>query len=66
MLIAGLYASTRRAYLAELSDRTQRLEREHDQTSALAAAVERAVVLADESRLITPGTPPPDGPGQPD
>jgi DNA-binding NarL/FixJ family response regulator len=26
----------------------------------------QAVVLAYESRLITPGTPPPDGPGQPD
>ena len=25
----------------------------------------QAVVLAYESRLITPGTPPPDGPGQP-
>jgi hypothetical protein len=34
VLIAGLYASTRRAYLAELRDRAQRLEREHDQTSA--------------------------------
>jgi hypothetical protein len=26
----------------------------------------QAVVLAYESRLITPGTPPPDGTGQPD
>ena len=38
--------STHRAYLAELSDRAQRLEREHDQTSALAAAVERARIAA--------------------
>ena len=47
VLIAGLYASTRRAYLAELRDRTQRLEREHDQTSALAAAVERARIARE-------------------
>jgi signal transduction histidine kinase len=47
VLVAGLYVSTRRAYLAELSDRAQRLEREHDQTSALAAAVERARIARD-------------------
>jgi signal transduction histidine kinase len=47
VLIAGLYVSTRRAYLAELRDRAQRLEREHDQTSALAAAVERARIARD-------------------
>jgi signal transduction histidine kinase len=47
VLIAGLYASTRRAYLAELRDRTERLEREHDQTSALAAAVERARIARE-------------------
>jgi signal transduction histidine kinase len=47
VLVAGLYASTRRAYLAELSDRAQRLEREHDQTSALAAAVERARIARE-------------------
>jgi hypothetical protein len=34
VLIAGLYVSTRRACLAELRDRAQRLEREHDQTTA--------------------------------
>ena len=38
---------TRRAHLAELRDRTQRLEREHDQTSALAAAVERARIARE-------------------
>ncbi|HEX2821564.1 MAG TPA: sensor histidine kinase [Streptosporangiaceae bacterium] len=47
VLVAGLYVSTRRAYLAELRDRTQRLEREHDQTSALAAAVERARIARE-------------------
>jgi len=47
VLIAGLYASTRRAYLAELRDRAQRLEREHDQASALAAAVERARIARE-------------------
>jgi signal transduction histidine kinase len=45
--VAGLYVSTRRAYLAELRDRAQRLEREHDQTSALAAAVERARIARE-------------------
>src|SRR5215468_5232712 len=34
----GLYAATRRAYLAELHDRADRLERERDQQGALAAA----------------------------
>ena len=47
VLIAGLYASTRRAYLAELRDRAQRLERERDQASALAAAVERARIARE-------------------
>jgi ABC-type multidrug transport system ATPase subunit len=47
VLVAGLYVSTRRAYLAELRDRAQRLEREHDQTSALAAAMERARIARE-------------------
>jgi signal transduction histidine kinase len=47
VLVGGLYVSTRRAYLAELRDRAQRLEREHDQTSALAAAVERARIARE-------------------
>ena len=47
VLIGGLYASTRRAYLAELRDRAERLEREHDQTSALATAVERARIARE-------------------
>jgi signal transduction histidine kinase len=47
VVVAGLYTNTRRAYLAELRDRAQRLEREHDQTSALAAAVERARIARE-------------------
>jgi signal transduction histidine kinase len=47
IVVTGLYVSTRRAYLAELRDRAQRLEREHDQTSALAAAVERARIARE-------------------
>jgi signal transduction histidine kinase len=47
ILIVGLYMSTRRAYLAELRDRAQRLERERDQSSALAAAVERARIARE-------------------
>ena len=53
VLVAGLYINTRRAYLAELRDRTQRLEREHDQTSALAAAVERARIARELEGLFT-------------
>ena len=47
IVVAGLYTSTRRAYLAELRDRAERLEREHDQASALATAVERARIARD-------------------
>jgi signal transduction histidine kinase len=47
VLIVGLYVGTRRAYLAELRDRAQRLERERDQNSALAAAVERARIARE-------------------
>jgi signal transduction histidine kinase len=47
VLAAGLYAGTRRAYLAELRDRARRLERERDQNSALAAAVERARIARE-------------------
>ena len=47
VVVAGLYTNTRRAYLVELRDRAQRLEREHDQTSALAAAVERARIARE-------------------
>ena len=47
VLAAGLYVNTRRAYLAELRDRSRRLERERDQNSALAAAVERARIARE-------------------
>ena len=47
VLLVGLYVGTRRAYLAELRDRAQRLERERDQNSALAAAVERARIARE-------------------
>lgn len=48
--VAGLYVSTRRAYLAELRDRAQRLEREHDQTSAWP---QRWSELASPGRCMT-------------
>ncbi len=47
VLLVGLYVGTRRAYLAALRDRAQRLERERDQTSALAAAEERARIARE-------------------
>ncbi len=47
VLLVGLYAGTRRAYLAELRDRAQRLERERDTSSALAAAEERARIARE-------------------
>ena len=43
----GLYSATRRAYLAELHDRADRLERERDQQGALAAAAERARIARE-------------------
>ena len=47
VLVVGLYVGTRRAYLAALRDRARRLERERDQTSALAAAAERARIARE-------------------
>ncbi|MGP7997318.1 MAG: sensor histidine kinase [Streptosporangiaceae bacterium] len=47
VLLVGLYVGTRRAYLAELRDRAQRLERERDASSALAAAQERARIARE-------------------
>ena len=47
VVIVGLYAGTRRAYLAALRDRARRLERERDQSSALAAAQERARIARE-------------------
>ncbi|HEY2314861.1 MAG TPA: histidine kinase dimerization/phosphoacceptor domain-containing protein [Streptosporangiaceae bacterium] len=43
----GLYIGTRRAYLAALRDRARRLEIERDQSSALAAAEERALIARE-------------------
>ena len=47
VLIVGLYVGTRRAYLAALRDRARRLEIERDQSSALAAAEERARIARE-------------------
>jgi signal transduction histidine kinase len=47
VVVAGLYAGTRRAYLAELRDRARRFERERDQASALAAAEERTRIARE-------------------
>lgn len=46
-LLVGRYVHTRRAYLGELSDRARRLEREREQTRALAAAEERARIARE-------------------
>lgn len=48
----GLYAATRRAYLAELHDRAERLERERDQQGALAAAAERARISREMHDVV--------------
>ncbi len=47
VLVAGLYVGTRRAYLAALRDRARQLERERDQSSALAAVEERARIARE-------------------
>ncbi len=46
-VVAGLYVGIRRAYLDALRDRSRRLERERDQSSALAAAEERARIARE-------------------
>jgi signal transduction histidine kinase len=48
----GLYSDTRRAYLAELHDRADRLERERDQQGALAAAAERARIAREMHDVV--------------
>lgn len=48
----GLYAATRRAYLAELQDRALRLEHERDQQGALAAAAERARIAREMHDIV--------------
>jgi len=48
----GLYSATRRAYLAGLTDRAERLERERDQQVALAAADERARIAREMHDIV--------------
>ena len=48
----GLYRATRHAYLAELQDRAERLERERDQQGALAAAAERARIAREMHDIV--------------
>jgi len=48
----GLYSAARRAYLAELHDRAERLEREKDQQAALAAAAERARIAREMHDIV--------------
>ena len=48
----GLYSATRRAYLKELHDRAERLERERDQQKELAAAAERARITREMHDIV--------------
>jgi signal transduction histidine kinase len=48
----GLYYAARRAYLAELHDRAERLELERDQQAALAAAAERARIAREMHDIV--------------
>lgn len=48
----GLYSGTRRAYLAELRGRADRLERERDQQGALAAAAERSRIAREMHDVV--------------
>jgi signal transduction histidine kinase len=48
----GLYSATRRAYLAELHERADRLERERDQQAALAAAAERTRIAREMHDVV--------------
>jgi signal transduction histidine kinase len=48
----GLYSATRRAWLAELQDRAQRLERERDQQGEIAAAAERARIAREMHDIV--------------
>jgi signal transduction histidine kinase len=48
----GLYSAARRAYLAELHDRAERLERERDQHAALAAAAERTRIAREMHDIV--------------
>ena len=48
----GYYARTRRAYLAGLVDRAERLERERDQQAQLAAAAERVRIAREVHDIV--------------
>ncbi|MGH3245638.1 MAG: sensor histidine kinase [Trebonia sp.] len=48
----GLYTGTRHAYLGELRDRADRLERERDQQAALAVAAERARIAREMHDIV--------------
>ncbi|ABW12592.1 integral membrane sensor signal transduction histidine kinase [Parafrankia sp. EAN1pec] len=48
----GLYSAVRRAYVQELLDRTERLEREQEQTNALAVAAERARISREMHDIV--------------
>ena len=48
----GLFSATRRAYLAELRDRAERLERERDQQGELAAAAERSRIARELHDIV--------------
>ncbi|MEO6881085.1 MAG: histidine kinase [Mycobacteriaceae bacterium] len=48
----GLYTATRRAYLAALHDRAERLERERDQRGVIAAAAERARIAREIHDIV--------------
>jgi signal transduction histidine kinase len=48
----GLYATTRRAYLQELHDRAERLERERDQAHELAVVTERARIIREMHDVV--------------
>jgi signal transduction histidine kinase len=48
----GLYTATRRAYLTELHDRAERLERERDQQQELAAVAERARISREMHDIV--------------
>jgi signal transduction histidine kinase len=51
-LVLGLYIATRRALLAELEERAERLERERDQQGELAAAAERARIAREMHDIV--------------
>lgn len=50
--LLGYYARTRRAYLAALVDRADRLEREQDQQAQLAAATERTRIAREVHDIV--------------